>query len=100
MVRIAGEAELCRYQLGDEWNHIRMNTIHGTVPGPLYVFNGRHDRMDPGDFATPESLAQLALAELHFRWFESSGHVPFAEQQDEYIAATRAALRAIRDSVR
>ena len=96
-MRSAAQAEWCRIQLGDEWNDIRMSTIRGTVPAPLYVLLGRHDRMDPSEFATPEALAPLAPPELHFRWFEASAHVPFAEQTDEYVAVTRAALRAMRD---
>ena len=96
--RSAAQAEVCRFRLGDEWNDIRITTIHGTVPGHLYVLNGRHDRMDPAEFATPEALSPLVpSSRLHMRWFEESAHVPFAEQQDQYIAVTRDALRAIRD---
>ncbi|CAM3440479.1 alpha/beta fold hydrolase [Deinococcus saxicola] len=62
----------------------------GGVSQPLLVLGGRHDRTCPPE-AGELIAARTPNVELHI--FEESGHMPFVEQSQEFLAVTRAFLK-------
>ncbi len=62
----------------------------GGVSQPLLVLGGRHDRTCPPE-AGELIAARTPNAQLHI--FEDSGHMPFVEQPQEFLAVTQAFLK-------
>ena len=60
------------------------------VPQPVLVLAGRHDRTC-SVAAADRIAARLPQSQMHV--FERSGHMTFAEQNDEFLAVLRAFLR-------
>lgn len=82
--RVRFRAAPCRrsfYQLFPETD-VRQRL--GEVGVPVLVLSGRHDWVCPPDEGPAEITAGLAHAEHHV--FEQSGHLPFLEEPDAFLA--------------
>ena len=68
---------------------IEVQAALGSVTSPVLVLAGRHDRTCPPE-ASQATAAGVPGAALHI--FEESGHMPFVEQPEEFLAVVRSFL--------
>ena len=68
---------------------IEVQAALGSVTSPVLVLAGRHDRTCPPE-ASQATAAGVLGAALHV--FEESGHMPFVEQPEEFLAVVRSFL--------
>lgn len=73
-----------------EYGGIEVEDDLGGISRPLLVLGGRHDRTCPPE-AGEWVASRTPDAELHL--FGKSGHMPFVEQPQEFLAVTRAFLK-------
>ena len=82
--------DVLRAAAGDGYGDIDVEQRLPSVPHPLLVLAGRHDRACSVEAA--QAIANgVTGAELHV--FEQSAHMMFIEQTDEYVATVRQFLR-------
>ena len=70
---------------------IEVQAALGSVTSPTLVLAGRHDRTCPPE-ASQATAAGVPGSQLHV--FEHSGHMPFVEQQGEFLDVVRGFLRS------
>ena len=68
---------------GKQYGGIEVEEVLASVPQPVLVLAGRHDRTCCAEAAV-EMAARLPDAELVV--FEHSGHMTFVEEQDRYVS--------------
>ena len=86
---MVGAPEVLRLFASGGYGGIEVEDRLASVPQPVLVLAGRHDRTC--SVAAAERIAaRLPQARLHV--FEHSGHMTFAEQNDEFVAVLRGFL--------
>ncbi len=87
---MVGAPEVLRLFSADGYGGIEVEErLHG-VSQPVLVLAGRHDRTCSVE-AAERIASRLPRVQLHV--FEHSGHMTFAEQNEEYLSVLRAFLR-------
>jgi proline iminopeptidase len=87
---MVGAPEVLRLFSSGGYGGIEVEDRLGSVSQPVLVLAGRHDRTCSVE-AAERIAARLPVSQLHV--FEHSGHMTFAEQNEEYLAVLRGFLR-------
>ena len=84
--RTVGNPEVARYMFDQVIPHYDVRAQLGAIMAPTLVIAGRHDWITPP--TQGEEIHRL-IPRSEYVVFEKSGHMPFIEEQDDFLAVVR-----------
>jgi len=84
--RTVGNPEVARYMFDQVIPHYDVRPQLGAITAPTLVISGRHDWITPP--TQGEEIHRL-ISHSENVVFEKSGHMPFIEEQDDFLAVVR-----------
>jgi len=84
--RTVGNPEVARYMFDQVIPHYDVRPRLGTITAPTLVIAGRHDWITPP--TQGEEIHRL-ISGSEYVVFEKSGHMPFIEEQDDFLDVVR-----------
>jgi len=93
--RTVGNPEVARYMFDQVIPHYDVRPLLGTITAPTLVIAGRHDWITPP--SQSEEIQRL-IPGSEYVVFEKSGHMPFIEEQDDFLDVVRRFLGIATDN--
>jgi proline iminopeptidase len=84
--RTIGNPEIARYMFEHQIPHYDVRPLLGAITAPTLIVAGRHDWITPPSQA--EEIHRL-IPGSEYVLFEDSGHMPFIEEQQGFLAVVR-----------